>query len=129
MKKLGVISLCAVLFCLAVLAAAGFSRTVAKRKAPPRVPPVIIGNMEYRVPNTIATEGVVEAWDTNSHKMLWNLKIYSTLKFPSFFMETDVQFNFITNMTVGPASEELTIGNERGKYYILNTKSRKAGRK
>lgn len=101
----------------------------AKRKAPPSIPPLRIGSVEYRVPNTIETEGIVEAWNAAGGTMLWHRKIYSTIKLPGFLMETDVQCNFITNMSIGPGPDELTIANEKGRQYILNTGSKKVRRK
>lgn len=118
-----------VLFCVAAVAAAFLMTSNAKRKAPPAIKPVVVGGIEYRVPNTIQTEGVVEAWTTNGPTLIWQKKIYSTLKLPGFLMETDVQLNFITNMTVGPGPGELSIANEKGQQYILNTSSREVRRK
>ena len=119
------------LLCVGAIALLAFTRFAgaAKRKAPPRIKPVIIGSVEYRVPNTIETEGIVEAWNTNSQRLLWKRKIYPTLKFPSMLMETDVQLNFITNMAIGPSTNELTIANEKGRQYILNTLSQTVKRK
>jgi hypothetical protein len=119
-----------VLLCVAAVAAAAFLMTSnAKRKAPPSIAPVVIGTNEFRVPNTIQTEGIVEAWNAGGSTLLWQKKIYSTLKLPGILMETDVRLNFITNMTVGPGPEELSIANEKGQHYILNTSSRKVHRK
>src|SRR5438045_3810768 len=104
-----------VLLCAGAIAAVVLSKTAAgKRKAPPTIKPGRIGSLEYRVPNTIETEGIVEAWRTDPPKLLWKRKIYPTLKLTWLVMETDVQLNFITNMTVGPDTNELTIANEKG---------------
>ena len=119
-----------VLLCVAAVAAAALLMTSnAKRKAPPSITPVVIGTNEFRVPNTIQTEGIVEAWNVGGRTLLWQEKIYSTIKLPGFLMETDVQCNFITNMTIGPGPDELSIVNEKGRQYILNTSSRKVRRK
>ena len=120
-----------VLLCGLVLATVAFlmNSTHLKRKAPPSITPVVIGTNEFRVPNTIQTEGIVEAWNVGGRTLLWQKKIYSTPKLPGFLMETDVQYNFITNMTVGPDPDELSIANEKGQQYILNTSSRKVRRK
>jgi hypothetical protein len=118
-----------VLFCVAAVAASFLMTSNAKRKAPPAIKPVVIGGIEYRVPNTIQTEGVVEAWSADDHTLIWQKKIYSTMKFPGFLMETDVQLNFITNMIIGPDPAELSIANEKGQQYILNTRTRKVRRK
>ena len=130
MKMGGIVAIgTVILVCIAGIVAVALSLTTgaAKRRAPPPIKPVIIGSVEYRVPNTVESEGVVQAWDTNSQKLLWKRKIYSTAKLPSFLKETDVQLNFITNMIAGPAANELTIFDERGRRYILDTLSRKVG--
>lgn len=121
----------AILLCAGGIAAVALSGTAAtaKRKAPPAIKPVIIGSVEYRVPNTVETEGLVEAWSTIAPKLLWKRKIYPTPKLPALVMETDAQFNFITNMTAGPTTNELTIANEKGGRYILDTASQKVRRK
>lgn len=121
----------AILLCAGAIAAVALSGTAAagKRKAPPTIKPVTIGSVEYRVPNTVETEGIVAAWNTNPPKLLWKRKIYPTPKLPALLMETDAQFNFITNMTAGPATNELTIANEKGAQYILDTASQKVRRK
>ena len=114
------------LLCADAIVLLDFSSPVvaAKRKAPAPIKPVIIAGIEYRVPNKMETEGIVEAWNITPRKLLWTREIYLTLKFPSFVMETDTQLNFITSLTVGPATNELTIVNEKGKRYILDTNSR-----
>ena len=104
-------------------------RPAAKRGRPPVVKPVQIAGIEYRAPNTYTTEGVVEAWNINSQKLLWKRKIYLTLKLPGLLIETDAQYNFITTMTAGPATNELTIANEKRRQYILDTASQKVTRK
>src|SRR5437762_206506 len=87
-----------VLVCACTITAMVLSRTAAaKRKAPPTIKPIIIGTVEYRAPNTIESEGIVEAWSVTGPKLLWKRKIYPTLKLPSLLMETDVQLNFVTN--------------------------------
>src|SRR6266851_2592289 len=93
------------LLCADAIVLLDFSSPVvaAKRKAPAPIKPVIIAGIEYRVPNKMETEGIVEAWNITPRKLLWTREIYLTLKFPSFVMETDTQLNFITSLTVGPA--------------------------
>src|ERR1017187_8259878 len=100
----------------------------AKRGRPPFIKPVQIAGDEYRAPNTYSTEGVVEAWDPKANKLLWRTKIYFTLHVP-LLIEEDAQWNFIKSMTLGPATNELTIVNEKGRQYILNTASQKVRRK
>ncbi len=100
-----------------------------RRAPPPEVSPIILGGVEYRVRNEVESEAIVEAWDAKSKAVLWRMKVYATFKLPHWLLETDVQLNFITNMTAGPAGDELTIANEKGRQYILNTTSRRVRRK
>jgi hypothetical protein len=102
-------------------------RGQAKRGRPPVIKPVQIGGTEYRVPNTYSTEGVVEARNAQANKLLWRIKIYSTLHIPLLF-EEDNEWNLIKSMTIGNSTNELVITNERGGQYILNTVSRKVKR-
>ena len=76
------------------------------------------------MPNDISSEGIVEAWDIATGRLLWKRRIYISLKVPSLLLETDVQLNFIQSMTSGPTGNDLTIVNEKGRKYILNVVSR-----
>jgi hypothetical protein len=98
----------------------------AKRGKRPVVTPVVIAGIEYRAPNATDNQGVVEAWDVSTKKLLWQKKVYYTPKVP--FAEQDTQWNFITTMTVGASTNELVITNERGGQYILDCVSKKAKR-
>jgi hypothetical protein len=93
----------------------------AKRRPPATIKPIQISGVEYRAPNKIDSEGIVEAWDVQTDKLLWKKKIYFSFKMPL----AEDQGNFMVSMTNGPASDELTIINERGGEYILNTTSKK----
>ena len=91
----------------------------AKRKHPLLVPPVRIAGVEYRVPNGIESQGVVEAWDINTGRLLWTKKVYRTYTIP--FLESDTQWVFIKSLTVGPATNTLIVINERGQKYMVKT--------
>ena len=118
---------------LTVLALAVFvlvnlvTRSAAKRGKRPVVNPIVIGSVEFRAPNTVETEGCVEAWDTMSKKMLWRQKVYHRLWIP--LLEEDNQWNFIKSMTIGATTNELVIVNEEGGQFNLNTSSRKIVRR
>lgn len=66
----------------------------------------------------------MQAWDLKTDKLLWRKKIYSSLKLPL----VEDQVNFISSMTNGPSVGELTIVNERGGEFTLDTTSRKVTR-
>lgn len=99
------------------------SPSFLKRVPAPKVAPILLNEVEYRVPNTVETEGVVQAWDKKSEKKLWEKKVYSTRKSP--FLETDVQWVFIESMTLGAKTNELVIVNEKKKTYTLNIVSKR----
>jgi hypothetical protein len=112
------------LFTCAVAAASvigGLFSGAAKRRSPARINPIQIRGLEFRAPNNFDSEGIVEAWDMQTKNLLWRKKIYFSLKMPL----TEDQGNFMRSMTNGPSTNELTIVNERGGHYILDTASRK----
>ena len=54
---------------LAVSAMLSVSTVHAKRAAPAKVPPIKVGQIEYRAPTN--QMGCVEAWDTKSNEVIW----------------------------------------------------------
>ncbi len=70
---LGVLTLSLVALGIAILVGAG---AMAKRGPRPDVPPVEIAGTEYRAPNTVETEGCIEAWDVKARTLLWRKKVY-----------------------------------------------------
>ena len=107
----GLIFLCAIF----VLAAP----VLAKRGAPPLVPPVTVGTVEYSAPS--GRMGFVVATDTRSHQELWRERIYFVVINP--FLERDVQDVFINSLVV--EGNSLLITNERGARFVLNLATRK----
>ena len=59
---------------LAISAMLSVSTVHAKRAAPAKVPPIKVGQIEYRAPTS--QMGCVEAWDTKSNEMIWRRQIY-----------------------------------------------------
>lgn len=86
----------------------------AKRRAPANVPPVNVGKIEYRAPTS--QMGCVEAWDTESKKMIWRRQIY-VVKY-QVELERDVQDVFIT--ILGLKGKNLVVNNERKSKYELD---------
>lgn len=121
MKRARLIALGILVLCLVSLGTAIFLKagSRAKRGRAPVVPPVEIGGVEYRAPNTVDTEGCIEAWDTRTDTLLWRKKVYHTLWIP--FTEEDTQWVFIKSMTVGPSGNELIVVNEDGGTYKVKT--------
>ncbi|HEY2081163.1 MAG TPA: hypothetical protein VGI88_00135 [Verrucomicrobiae bacterium] len=124
MKRARLIALGILVLCLVSLGTAIFLKagSKAKRGRAPAVPPVEIGGIEYRAPNTVDTKGCIEAWDTRTDTLLWRKKVYHTLWIP--FEEEDVQWVFIKSMTVGPSGNELIVVNEAGDAYTVKTDPR-----
>jgi hypothetical protein len=122
MKRKLIVVLSTVFLCMVALAVGILSRVggAAKRKRAAVVPPVEIAGVQYRAPNTVETEGCVEAWDAKSQTFLWRKKIYSTLKIP-FIFEEDNQWVFIKSMVPSKGGDEVIIVNEAGRQYTVKT--------
>lgn len=98
--------------------------SLAKKGPRPVITPLKIAGVEYRVPNTYKTQGIVEAWDVNTGELLWREKIYSTVPIP--LLEKDTQRNLIKNLVLSvTATNRLLITNERGAQYELEMPTRK----
>jgi hypothetical protein len=96
--------------------------TLAKRVAPPVVPPVTVGGVEYSAPSEAM--GFVIATDKASGKELWRERIYAVKIDPE--LEKDVQDVFISAL-----KEEkglLLITNEKGARFSLDPKTRKVAK-
>ncbi len=99
---------------LAVFAVLSFSTVHAKRAVPAKVPPVTVGQIEYRAPTS--QMGCVEAWDTESNEMIWRRQIY-VVKY-TVGLERDVQEVFITTLRF--KDKTLVVTNERESEYELD---------
>jgi hypothetical protein len=87
-----------------------------KRTAPPELPPVVNGDMEYRA--STSRPGCVEGRDTRGRETWWR-QIYVIAYDPG--LEKDVQDVFIKEMKLADGS--LRIVNERGDEYKLDLKT------
>src|SRR2546430_16277837 len=92
----------------------------AKRKAPPRVDPVIHEGVRYRSPNDDGRRAYVQAWATNTNKMLWEVTVFRNLIIP--FAEEDVQHIYIKQMSI--RDEKLIIIAEDGRVFSVDLKTR-----
>jgi hypothetical protein len=90
-----------------------------KRRAPAKVPPVRIASVEYRAPNRVESQGIVEAWDVNTGRLLWTKRVYRVFFIP--FVEGDTQWVFIKTLEIGPDPETLVVVNESGRKYVITT--------
>jgi len=95
----------------------------------PRTKPVTAGGVRYEVVRNARMRGyeqsggVVAAVDVKRKAELWALKVY-TVQFDAD-EETDVQEVYITSLAVDPEGRRLTVTNERGESFHVDTATRK----
>jgi len=92
----------------------------AKRKAPPKIEPVVYEGVRYVSPNDDGRRAYVQAWDTTTNKMLWELTVFRNFIVP--FAEEDVQHVYIKKMSVRDG--KLILVAEDGRAYSLDLKTR-----
>ncbi|OIO20193.1 MAG: hypothetical protein CO029_01715 [Candidatus Magasanikbacteria bacterium CG_4_9_14_0_2_um_filter_41_10] len=90
------------------------STVYAKRTAPKDVPPILHEGVRYTVNHD--KRGIIEAWDANTNKLLWEKQIYNTEYDGQ--LEQDVQDVFITHIYI--EGQTLWIQNENEKTYTLD---------
>lgn len=96
------------------------SVTHAKRGPKPVAPPIKVNGIEFRAPNSPESEGVIEAWDPTSNKLLWSRRVYRNLKNP--LVEEDVQWVFIKTMSLAANNQEIIVTDERGRTHLISIK-------
>lgn len=100
----------------------------AKRVAPPKVDSVVIGKLRFEVIHWGKERGLeqnggyIAAFDTDSGKELWVLKIYNIPYDQT--LESDVQDVFIKEMSKAFFSDTLTITDEKDRHYNVNPDTR-----
>lgn len=98
------------------------SHSFAKRGAPQDIPPVVHKGVKYLAPhwgdfkNRLQNGGYIEAWDVNTNRFLWRLRIYTTEYNKN--LEGDVQDIFITRMEIKDGM--LVIWNEAKDKFIVD---------
>lgn len=92
----------------------------AKRAQAAEVEPVIHDGVRYVAPNDNGRRGYIQAWDTKTNKMLWDLTIYRNSINP--LLESDVQWVFIKKL--GLSDGKLIVVDERDRTYSVDLKTR-----
>lgn len=99
----------------------------AKRAAPKEVAPVVHDGVRYTAPHWLDGKkqagGYVQAHDTKSGKLLWEVRVYETKL--DTRKERDVQDVFITSLAIDSKSKGLVVANERGKRFVVDLATRK----
>ena len=91
----------------------------AKRMQAAKVEPVIHEGMRYVAPNDDGRRGYIQAWNTNTGQMMWEVTIFQNSIDPS--REEDVQWVFIKKSL---ADGKLVVVTERGLAYSVDLKTR-----
>ena len=108
----------------------GMSAPQPKRAGPPQVDPVLQGALRFEVlpwgreRGLAQNGGLIAAYDPETNKELWTLQVY-TMQYDGA-LEEDAQDVFIVKLAAGPGPEELTVVDERGRTYRVDTRSRNA---
>ena len=108
----------------------GMGAPQPKRAGPPQVDPVLQGALRFEVVHwgrergLAQNGGLIAAYDPKSNKELWTLQVYTT-QYDSA-LEEDVQDVFIETLAAGPGPQELTVVDERGRTYRVDTRGRNA---
>lgn len=84
-----------------------------------KVEPVIYEGVRFTAPNDDGRRGYVQAWDTKTNKMLWEVTVYRNRINP--LMEEDVQWVFIKKLSV--VDGKLIVVDERDRAYSVDTKT------
>ena len=93
---------------------------LAKRKAPKPVNPIVLKGIEYRAPLSVEKLGMVEAWDMESSRLLWEKQIYPVKSRDG--LEQDAQWVFISGLSIDGG--KLIVMNERGERFALDVETR-----
>ncbi len=94
---------------------------LAKRAAPPVVPPLRAGAVEYRVPNDDGRHAYLQAWDFAASHMLWEVTVFTNTMDPH--LEADVQHTYIKSLAM--SGDALVVTDEKGRAYAIDPRSRR----
>ena len=92
----------------------------AKRKAPPKVEPVIYEGVRYTAPNDDGRRAYVQAWATTTNKMLWKVTVFRNRIDP--MAEEAMPPVYIKKMSISDGKLILVAENDRA--YSVNLKTR-----
>ena len=99
-----------------------------KRVGPEDVRPVVFGSTRFeaihwgRARGLAQNGGYLSAVDDATGRELWILKVYDVVYDPD--LEEDVQDVFIERMAAAAQDGELEVTDEKGRRYIVDTRSR-----
>src|SRR5436190_4164938 len=93
----------------------------AKRKAPPKVQPLICEGVRYIAPNDDGRRGYVQAWDATTNKMLWEVTVFRNIIIP--LLEEDVQHVYIKSMSIQDGKLFLVAEDDRAYSVGLKTRA------
>jgi len=93
----------------------------AKRKAPPKVQPVIYEGVRYVAPNDDGRRAYVQVWDTKTNKMLWEATVFRNVIVP--LLEEDVQHVYIKKMNIQDGKLILVAEDDRAYSVDLKTRA------
>jgi hypothetical protein len=93
---------------------------LAKRPQATKVEPVIYEGVRYTAPNDSGRRGYIQAWETKTGKILWELTVYRNLINP--LLEEDVQWVFIKKLRID--DRKLIVIDERKRVYNVDLKTR-----
>jgi hypothetical protein len=113
--------MCHVILTLALTAALMPAVAHAKRVAPPKVEPVVHEGVRYVAPNDDGQRAYVQAWDTNTTKMLWEVTVFRNRIIPD--LEEDVQHVYIRQMSIRDGKLLVIAENNRAHSVDLKTRA------
>lgn len=103
-----------IIFCILAISGMVCSLALAERMPPKEVAPIYYKGVKFIAPTN--KMGIVEAWDIETNKKVWEKKVYQVFFNP--LMERDVQDVFISSLSI--EGEKLVVVNERGKRFEID---------
>jgi hypothetical protein len=91
----------------------------AKRAQAAKVVPVVYGGVRYTAPNDDGRRGYIQAWRTETKKLLWEVTVFRNSINPA--LEEDVQWVFIKKLRIVDGT--LMVLDERGRAYRVDAKT------
>ena len=111
MKKIYICILFLIILCIV-----GSNTVFADRDGPAIMPPISYHDLKIVAVNTHQSMGVVQAYNKDTNKLIWNRKLYEVKIKTS--LEEDFQLIFIKSMKI--VNDKLIIVNERNVVYELD---------
>jgi len=113
MKRMYIFIVCLLIFCFLYVDQVYASRAFE----PAKIPPLQYRNIKLIAENSSPDNmGIVQAFNSNTNKLIWSKKVYSVKIKP--YIEADTQWIFIKEMKI--ENDKLIVINEKLKKYILD---------